>query len=433
MAQITVSKDGVPLGVATVEGEAFLGTPVSITIHTEKGYTHHLIWELGDYTGTVGENLTDSALWTPPLLLATAFSGSNKARCTLICYSFRDGVMEPEPQISCFYLTVPEKLAPQVEVTVTDSSGAWDVFGAYLEKVSKLELEVSTQLFYGAEVVSTAITLDGAVYTGAALTLGEHTLAVAVTDSRNMVGQWQQSFTAGAYTLPQLEVNASRCLADGTLDDTGDHALVSLSGSVTPLEGNTATLLLTYGKHEMELPVEPGPFSQTALIPADPNEPLFIKGRIADAIKSVMRWMTLSTGYPTMEFLYGGKGIAFGTVATGEGFECAMDARFTGHITDGQGRNLAARYDLANVVGMYLTPIYGRVLEVMGAGYLQLKFTCNRNRNAGDMLYTCSLPLTQDITVTDVTGNRTLLITPTGVITPNYLPTGTYTFSCMLY
>jgi hypothetical protein len=110
-----------------------------------------------------------------------------------------------------------------------------------------------------------------------------------------------------------------------------------------------------------------------------------------------------------------------------------MDAVFSGKVTDAQGRAWVGRYDLNPVTGMYLTPIYGRVLELLGAGFLHLRFTCNRNRSAGDMLYTAQLPLTENITVTDLTGNHTLTLTPTGVITPNALPTGTYTFSCLLY
>ena len=94
---------------------------------------------------------------------------------------------------------------------------------------------------------------------------------------------------------------------------------------------------------------------------------------------------------------------------------------------------MAARYDLNPVTGMYLTVHYGRVLELMGAGFLQLRFTCNRSRSAGDVLFETALPLTEDLTVTDLSGSHTLALTPTGVTTPQSLPTGTYTFSCLLY
>jgi hypothetical protein len=143
--------------------------------------------------------------------------------------------------------------------------------------------------------------------------------------------------------------------------------------------------------------------------------------------------MILSIGYATMDFLRGGRGIAFGTVANEEGFHCAMDARFLGKLCDGQGRELARRYDLTPVTGMYLTNHHSRLLEVLGAGFLQLKFTCNRYRSAGDTLYTCEIPLEENISLVDTTGYYVLTLTPTGILTPYDLPTGTYTFSTLLY
>ena len=428
----TVTVTGISQGIATAP-DGILGQPIPITIHSTGDYTHKLTWRFGNAAGVVGTDLGTSVTWTPAMILANAIPNSPSGLCTLTCYRYLDGVQEGQPQSSTITLTVPDSIAPQVVANATDTSGASAVLGCLVEKVSKLELAVSTTVYYGATITATAITLDGEAYAGAALTAGDHTLAVTVTDSRGLTGRWEQSLTVAAYTPPQLELNASRCQADGTADDTGSYALVTLRGATTAIPGNTAALTLTYGNTAVDIPVAVGAFSETAIIPADPNETLYIKARIADALKGTTRTMTLSTGYPTMEFLDGGKGIAFGQVATREGFQCGMDAYFSGKVMDGQGRTLWGRYDLTAVTGMYLTPHYGRLLEVLGTGFLQLKFTCNRNRAAGDQLFSGSLPITEDLTVTDVTGKYTLTLTPTGVVTPNALPTGTYTFSTLLY
>ena len=427
----TVTTSGFSEGVPEA-ADGLLGQPLPITIHSSPDYTHTLTWQLGSLSGTIGENLGDAATWTPPLALAEAIPGSASGSCTITCVSYHNGVQVGAAQSTRITLTVPAELAPQVSVTVTDPTAAAS-FGCYLGNISKLELSVTTSLFYGATASATAITLDGKPYAGATLEAGDHILTVAVTDSRGLTGSWEKAISVTAYTPPQVEVHGSRCRADGTPDDTGDHALVTIRISVTALPGNTASLTLTYGKTAQDIPVEVGAFETTKCIPADPNETLHIKARVEDSIKGVTRSMTLSTGYPTMEFYAGGKGIAFGKVADSEGFHCAMDAVFSGKVTDAQGRAWVGRYDLIPVTGMYLTPIYGRVLELLGAGFLHLKFTCNRNRAAGDMLYTAQLPITGNITVTDLTGNHTLTLTPTGVITPNALPTGTYTFSTLLY
>lgn len=428
----TVTVSGISQGIALAE-DGILGQPIPITIHSAGGYTHTLTWQFGGLSGVVGTDLGTAVTWTPPLTLANAIPNSPSGLCTFLCYSYLDGVQEGPPQSSAITLTVPDFMAPQVVADATDTSEASSALGYLVEKVSKLELAVSTTVFYGATVTATAITLDGAVYAGGALPAGDHTLAVTITDSRGLAGRWEQALAVAAYTPPQLEVNASRCQADGTADDTGSYALVTLRGAVTAIPGNTAALTLTYGTTAQPLSVEVGAFQISAIIPADPNETLYIKARVTDALKGTTRTMTLSTGYPTMEFLAGGKGIAFGQVATREGFQCGMDAYFSGKVMDGQGRTLWGRYDLTAVTGMYLTPFYGRLLEVLGTGFLQLKFTCNRNRAAGDQLFSGSLPITEDLAVTDVTGKYTLTLTPTGVVTPNALPTGTYTFDTLLY
>ena len=427
----TVTTSGFSEGVPEAS-DGFLGENIPITIHSSPDYTHRLTWQFGARSGIIGENLGDKVTWTPPLSLAEAIPGSPSGSCTITCYSYQGGAQIGSAQSICITLSAPQSLGPRVSVQVTDPTEA-AAFGCYIEKVSKLEAAVTTDLFYGASLVSTAITLDGNAYAGSALPSGSHTLAVTVTDSRGLTGQWSQNLSVTPYVPPQLELHASRCRLDGTPDDTADHALVTLRGSVTQMAGNTAKLTLTYGKTSLDIPVPLGNFEQTTLIPADPNETLAIKARITDALKGTTRAMTLSTGYPTMEFLAGGKGIAFGKVADSEGFHCAMDAVFSGKVTDGAGRAWVARYDLAPVTGMYLTHTYGRVLELLGAGFLHLRFTCNRNRSAGDMLYTASLPITEHISVTDTTGNFTLTLTPTGIVTPNALPTGTYTFSTLLY
>ena len=429
----TVTTTGVSQGVATVENIAYIGQPISITIHSTPGYTHKLYWEFAGISALVGEDLGTEVVWTPIPALASAIPNAQSGICTLTCYSYRDGAQVGQPQTSHFTLSVSPELAPQVTANLTDTSLAMENLGLYVENVTQLEVEVTTTLHYGAKVISTAITLDGESYTGAVLTAGEHTVAVTVTDSRGFAGHWEQAVSVAAYAVPRLEINASRCREDGTLDDTGDHATVTLTGSVTALPGNTAALALYYGEGRLDIPVEVGAFSHTVIVPADPNEAIRLRGRITDAVKSVTRSMVLSTGYPTMEFLTGGKGIAFGMVPTAEGFQCAMDARFLGKLTDAQGRPVVARYELTPVTGMYLTHHYGRVLDVMGAGFLQLKFRCNRSRDAGDMLYTCQMPLEEDLTVKDTSGTYSLTLTPTGIVTPTDLPTGNYTFSCLLY
>ena len=68
------------------------------------------------------------------------------------------------------------------------------------------------------------------------------------------------------------------------------------------------------------------------MVEAPSAHTLEITADLLDRIATVRRSMTLSVGYATLDFLAGGKGIAFGTTAKDLGFTCAMAANFTGGL-----------------------------------------------------------------------------------------------------
>ena len=435
----TLNASGISQGVPKVEGDAFyLGQEIPITIQGAADCTYHLSFHLGDHTGVIAESAGASALWTPPLALASAMPTSQSALCTLTCVTYRGGVQVGAAQRVSFPLSVPQSLAPTLTVDFWDASGAYAVFGVLVEKVSKLAVTLEAAAQYGATVVSTAVRLDGKLYKGSTLSVGDHTLTFTATDSRGLTGQRDFPITVTPYTPPQLEIHASRCRADGTPDDTGDHALVTLTGAVTQLAGNTAALTLTYGRKTVDIPVQVGAFTQTTRIPAHPDSTLSLKGKLTDALKSVSRSMTLSTAYATMDFLSGGKGIAFGTVATKEGFQCAMDAQFTGAITDAAGTPLVGLRELSGalVPGLGIIVHYARIVEVLGAKTLYLQFTCSQMLPKDTVIFS-SAELLPGISGTqnlyDVSNGYVLKAGAAYIKTGQDFPANTYAFHWPLY
>ena len=435
----TVTASGISQGIPSVAGESFyLGQEIPITIQGAADSTYHLSYQLGDHTGVIAESAGSTALWTPPLTLASAMPTGQSALCTLTCVTYRGGVQVGAAQRVSFPLSVPQSLAPTLTVDFWDASGAYGTLGVLVEKVSKLAVTLEAAAQYGATVVSTAVRLDGKLYKGSTLSVGDHTLTFTATDSRGLTGQRDFPITVTPYTPPQLEIHASRCRADGTPDDTGDHALVTLTGAVTQLAGNTAALTLTYGRKTVDIPVQVGAFTQTTRIPAHPDETLSLKGKLTDALKSVSRSMTLSTAYATMDFLSGGKGIAFGTVATKEGFQCAMDAQFTGAITDAAGIPLVGLRELGSALtpDLGITVRYARVIEVLGAKTLYLQFTCSRMLPKDTVIFS-SPDLLPGISGTqslyDVSNGYVLKAGTSYLKTGQDFPANTYAFHWPLY
>lgn len=319
------------LSASTVEMEQ------PVTIYTNRlsaGFTHTLIGAFGGARELIAENVGDSCAWYPPVELARQIPGHTLGQGHIECYTYQNGVQIGSAQLVRIYLTVPASVVPTATMQWSDASGAMDRFGTLVQNVSRLAVQISGTGAYGSTIKSAAAYLDGAAYSGGVLTKsGAQTLRGTVTDSRGRSGSKSSTITVAAYAVPTVKVQASRCLEDGTADDTGEFALVTITGSTTQVNGkNTAALTFKHGNTTKGIPVEVGDFTHEEIVEAPSVSTLALSATLSDAILTATDNMTLSVGYATMDFLKGGKGIAFGATATAEGFTCAMDAEFLGKV-----------------------------------------------------------------------------------------------------
>ena len=319
------------MGAESVE----LGKPVRIlTPALLAGCTHSLSYSIGSTSGIIAENVEDACTWTPPIDLAAQIPNSPSGTAVITCTTYRDGEQFGAPQQTTVLLIVPESVVPTASATWADTSGAFNALGVYAKGVSKLAVDVAGTGAYGSTIISASMTLGGSAYSGGIInTVGDLELVVTVKDSRGHIGSVNYTITVADYAAPSLTLDASRCTETGEADDVGEYAQVTVSGYVSPVGANAATLLLQYGSTEESVELHPGDIAYTTIIPAPSTSTIGIAARLADNLTSAPASMTLSIGYATMDFLDGGKGIAFGTTATQEGFTCAMDAKFTSAVS----------------------------------------------------------------------------------------------------
>lgn len=423
-------------GIPQVNPSEFLGRAMTITIASSPGCTHSLTWKFGDRTGTIGENIATETQWTPPLDLADQIPNSPSGICTITCATYQNGTPVGTPQSAKVTLNVPQSLGPTVTADYYDTSPAHDVFPFLVEKISRLWVVPDATAQYGASITGTAVLLDGKPYTGTTMSSGYHVLAILATDSRGITGNVTYTVFVEPYGVPQLELSASRCLEDGTADDTGSFARITMTGSVASLEGNRRELTLTYGTMTVAVPLTENTFSVSTVVPANPEKTLSIQASLRDSLRTAQRSMTLSTAYATMDFLSGGKGIAFGAVAAKPGFHCAMDAQFSGKLTDAAGRELVSLKPLTPVEGLDMTMPYGRVLRVLDAQTLQLRLTVTAEIPKGTTLFS-ETGLFRGITGTQNlpdAGNTVFLKASANLLqTASPFPPGTYTFHTAIY
>ena len=304
----------------------------AVTIYTNRvssSFTHTLEYRFGNASGVIAQGVGDSSQWYPALELARQIPNSTAGTATITCTTLAGGKPIGTKQVT-LTLTVPESIVPTASASWEDTSGAYGKVSTLVQNISKLKVTVTGTGSYGSEPVSSSVKLGGKAYSGGILTdSGEFSLQVAVTDSRGRTGYAQYSLTVAAYSVPVVTVSASRCLENGTADEAGDHAKISVSGSVTSLDGkNQGVLTVNWGSNTETVTAA----SWEWIVPADVNDTMVITATLADKLTSVMKAMTLSTGYATLDLLAGGKGISFGKAATMEGFDCAMGAYFRGGL-----------------------------------------------------------------------------------------------------
>ena len=90
----------------------------------------------------------------------------------------------------------------------------------------------------------------------------------------------------------------------------------------------------------------------------------------------------LSIGYATLDFLAGGKGIAFGTTATEEGFVCAMPAKFLGGV-----EGIFPLSESADHPGCFCRTVDGRT-EWLNPPMVLGQEYCTLRRYNGERVYT---------------------------------------------
>lgn len=334
----TIARTSVPtLSASSVA----LGSSLTIYTNRAAAFTHTLEYSFGNASGVIAQGVGDSVQWTPPLYLARQIPNAVSGTAVITCTTYANGVAIGYKQVTVI-LTVPESVVPTAEASWEDISGAYGLLESLVQNISKLAVTVSGTGAYGSTITGASVSLEGKPYGGGVLTsTGNLTLTVSVTDSRGRVGTKPLPITVAPYSAPSLTLSASRCASNGIADDTGEYAIITVSGYVTQVNGsNTGNLTLTYGGTTVQASLGTGNVSyQTDPVYADPDATMTITAVLNDKLVSASRTMVLSTGYATLDLLAGGKGISFGKAATREGFDCAMPAYFSGGLyginTDG--------------------------------------------------------------------------------------------------
>lgn len=324
-----------------------LGEKLSISVtryNTE--FTHTIAYKCGTASGTVCEKSSDTTVdWIATngntLALASQNTSDTSVNVTFTITTY-NGTTVVDKNSTTVSMVIPDSVKPSLSLAVSDATDYLSTYGAYVQGWSKLKIEATPTLAYGSPIKAYTVTADGKTYNYydvETLTTGviqgkKVTVTAAVKDYRERSsGLVSKDITVLTYSKPSVTAVAYRCNSSGDADPEGAYMKVGFTSTITSLNGkNSASYTITYGTTTI---TGTGTSFTSDVIACDVSRVRSVEVKVSDDLDSTTATAVIPIAFTLMDFYRTGEGVAFGKVATRDGFDCAMDAYFTGNVTIG--------------------------------------------------------------------------------------------------
>ena len=330
-------------------------------------FTHTLTWTCGAHKGTIAtKSSAVSWTFTPSKELSKEAPYGSKVCCSfkLTTYNGKNAVGSDSKDV---WYTIPSTIKPVCSLRLSDHKHYEKTYGGYIQGESMLDVEIIATEAYGSPISQYSASVNGTTYssstftTGVLKTDGEHVpISATVKDGRGRIGSTSSTFKVLPYKRPRItNLKVHRCNSDGTANDLGAYCQISFRCIITSLSNkNTKSCILKYRQSGATKWTE-APAIQLPSYDSNCNPPVIAMSEehsyevmvtATDAFGSTNASTSVSTGYCLYHIPASGKGITFGGIAEGDGFNVKMDATF------GENVNMKKNLQLdGNVNGKYLT------------------------------------------------------------------------------
>ena len=368
-----------------------LGNSLGLTVTKyNASFTHTISYVCGTASGTVCTQSSDTSVaWNTTNGNTVALASQNTSGqsvtvvFTIITYS---GSSEVGRNTAACVMTIPSTVKPSVGLTVSDATGLLATYGAYVQGKSKLTITATPTLAYGSPIKTYEITADGKAYTTSPVTTdvlhNKGTLAVTakVTDARTYPSEVASTdITVLEYAPPAVTVTAYRCNSSGAADQEGEYMKFGFSATISSLNSkNSATYSISYkSEGGIATTVTGSGLSYTSdKIACDVSKTWTIEVKVTDKLSSTTKAAVVPIAFTLMDFYSTGKGVAFGKVATKDGFDCAMAAYFTGATSLPSGVTIGGK-TLLNLIypvgSIYMSVSNASPATFLGGTWVQIK------------------------------------------------------------
>ena len=304
----------------SVDGSNF----VNITLNpASTSFKHKVRYAFGGLKNqssgmAIGSNFSSkgdvTVKFTPPtstlLEIPTVFSGV----CTITCYTYTsDGTSVGSKTVNLTF-NVPDYTP---EIAKIDLTGNKLLNNTYVGGKSTVTVETAARSLFGATIKSYSSTINGKTYSGSkfttsALTKGDYTISIKVTDTRGKTHTASATkFTVYEYFSPKItELKLERQSDETTV-------VATIKGSVASINSkNAKTLSISFnGTNESVTPSSYTINHTKTFTDVSTDNTLTATVKLTDSYTTVTKTFVLPTVAVTMDFHYSGKGVAFGKVA----------------------------------------------------------------------------------------------------------------------
>ena len=330
-------------------------------------FTHTLTWTCGAHKGTI-DTKSSAVSWTftPSKELSKEAPYGTKVCCSFKLTTYNGTNVVGSDSKDAWY-TIPSTIKPVCSLRLSDHKHYEKTYGGYLQGESMLDVEIIATKAYDSPISQYSASVNGTTYssstftTGVLKTDGEHVpISATVKDGRGRSGSTSSTFKVLPYKRPRItNLKVHRCNSDGTANDLGAYCQVSFRCIITSLsDKNTKSCTLKYRQSGATDWTE-APAISLPSYDSNCNPPVIAMSEehsyevmvtATDAFGSTNASTSVSTGYCLYHIPASGKGITFGGIAEGDGFNVKMDATF------GENVNMKKNLQLnGNVNGKYLT------------------------------------------------------------------------------
>lgn len=338
----------------STQNVGYFGDIISIHMNRKSSaFTHRVRYAFGSVSGTCVDAETGKAAtaattgirWKIPDTLMGYIPNSTTGSGTIYVDTYNGSTLIGT-KYSGFTARVPDSVKPSVWCDLEDVTGIYDIYGSYVQGLSKIKVTVNAMTAYGSPINKYSCVIDGTKYMSQTVTTGTLTnagtvrVAAGATDKRSRLGTWEDDITVLAYTPPKItSLSVHRCGMMGMEDEHGEYAKVNFAAAVSSMDKkNTCEYVVKYKKSSEttwtsipQTPYTNSNYAPTASVvfAADGNSSYDVMVTATDRHGTASRSTSVSTAFTLFNCHQSGTGWRFGGVAEDESLlRSSLDAKF---------------------------------------------------------------------------------------------------------